>query len=345
MKKISLFMASVMSAAIIFSAASANADDVTIKVNGEEIYPEAPAVIVNSRTLVPLRAVTEALGFDVAWDSERRGIILTDGNSLVLTWIDHDHVFKTNGVSLTGSATLDATPAIMSDYTMVPLRAISEVFGANVSWDDGTRTVSVEYEKSNQSVEGLAEQLKNYEIALYEKYDAYAGYVDGTGNKVNAQIQLENGGAIDLELYPDIAPVSVSNFVKLANEHFYDGTIFHRVIKDFMIQGGGFDTSYKQLSAKTITGEFLDNQVLNLIPHEAGVLSMARADDFNSGSSQFFIVHKASNFLDGKYAAFGKVTGGMEYVNEIAQTETAKKENFGDDVPVTEQVIKTVIIK
>lgn len=343
-KKISMILATVMTVSSL-SVISARADDITINVNGSEIHPETPAVIQNDRTLVPLRAITEALGFDVAWDSNTRGITLTDGANLVMTWIDRDHAFRTNGAALTGSTVMDAAPTIMNDYTMVPLRAISEMFGAGVNWDGDSRTVSVIYTPVSTPQKGMAEQLVVYETELYNKYDAYVGYVDGNGNKTYAEIQLDNGGVIELELYPDIAPISVNNFVKLAKEQFYDGTIFHRVIKDFMIQGGGFDTSYNQKAAENIKGEFVANGVINLIPHEAGTLSMARAKDKNSGSSQFFIMHKKNDSLDGNYAAFGKVISGMEYVNAIAETQTATRDGFGDDVPVTEQVIKTVIIK
>ena len=110
------------------------------------------------------------------------------------------------------------------------------MFGATVNWDGGTSTVTIDYTKKNVE-EGLAKKFESYEKAFAEKYDAYKGYADGTGNVVNAEIQLEDGGNIELELYPDIAPKTVANFVKLANENFYDGLVFHRVIKDFMIQG------------------------------------------------------------------------------------------------------------
>ena len=175
----------------------------------------------------------------------------------------------------------------------------------------------------------------------------YKGYADGTGNVVNAEIQLEDGGNIELELYPDIAPKTVANFVKLANENFYDGLVFHRVIKDFMIQGGGYDTDMTQHETDTITGEFIQNGYFNLIPHERGVISMARtAISMDSASSQFFIMHQDSPSLNGQYASFGKVTSGMEYVDKIAETETHSLTDMGmDDVPVQNQIIKTIVIK
>ena len=168
--------------------------------------------------------------------------------------------------------------------------------------------------------EGLAKKFESYEKAFAEKYDTYKGYADGTGNVVNAEIQLEDGGNIELELYPDIAPKTVANLLNLQMEKFYNGLVFHRVIKDFMIQGGGYDTDMTQHETDTITGEFLQNGSFNMIPHERGVISMARtAMSMDSASSQFFIMHRDSPSLNGQYAAFGKVTSGMEYVDKIAE--------------------------
>lgn len=343
MKKKVFMTAAAVAASMVFAAVSAQAVD--IKVNGEKIETETPAVIVDERTLVPLRAVSEALGCDVSWDGDTQGITLTDGDSLYFTWIGRDHVFKTSAVELQDTSVMDVPPVIMNDFTMVPLRAISEIFGAQVGWDGATSTATVDYTKKTVEA-GLAEKFQTYEREMDKMYDAYKGYADGTGSVVNAEIQLENGGKIELELYPDIAPVTVENFVKLADENFYDGLIFHRVIKDFMIQGGGFDTDMEQKEADNIKGEFIVNGCFNLIPHERGVISMARAQDLNSASSQFFIMHADSDYLNGKYAAFGKVTSGMEYVDAIADVETKTIEEMGmENVPVENQVIKTIVIK
>lgn len=348
MKKTALLAASCMAAALIFTSHTAlAADDITINVNGSAITTQTPPVIVNERTLVPLRAVSDALGCDIAWDGATKGITITDGDHLVFSWIGKDHAFVTTAVALVNSAVLDSPPVIMNDYTMVPLRAVSELFGAEVNWNAAARSVDISFPYSLPQTNGLAEKFKTYEQVFYLKYDAYSAYVDGNANVVNAEIQLENGGVIELELYSDIAPESVDNFVSLAKSHFYDGLIFHRVIKDFMIQGGGFDTDYKRKEAATVAGEFIANGYFNLIPHTAGVISMARtATDYDSGSSQFFIMHKSTGSLNGQYAAFGRVTSGMEYVNEIAQTATEYNDGVGDnDVPVTQQVIKTIVIK
>ena len=153
------------------------------------------------------------------------------------------------------------------------------------------------------------------------------------------KITMENGGEIEAELYKDVAPITVENFINLVNEHFYDGLIFHRVIKGFMIQGGDPTGTGMSGSGKNIKGEFKANGVENNLKHVRGVLSMARAYDPNSASSQFFIVHQDSTFLDGQYAAFGKVTKGIEVVDEIANVKTDRR-----DKPLTEQKIKTIEI-
>lgn len=346
MKKTAFITAAVTALSAVLAAAPAHADDISVIVNGERIYPETPAVIINERTLVPLRAVTEALGCDVAWDADTRGITLCDGDNLYFTWIGRDHAFKTSMFALEAATVMEAPPEIMNDYTMVPIRAVSEMFGAKVGWDGQTSTVTVDYEKKTVT-DGLAQKFDVYEKILDRKYTEYKNYADGTGNVINAEIQLENGGVIELELYPDIAPITTSNFVKLAKEGFYDGLIFHRVIKDFMIQGGGFDKDISLKNADTIKGEFIQNGYFNLIPHERGVISMARTNQsMDSASSQFFIMHADTESLNGQYAAFGRVISGMEFVDAVADTPTRSVEELGmDDVPVENQVIKTIIIK
>ena len=158
-------------------------------------------------------------------------------------------------------------------------------------------------------------------------------------NNMNIQIEMENGGIIKAELYPDVAPITVENFVKLINENFFDGLVFHRVIEGFMIQGGGFDAVGNHKEADSIKGEFDANGVKNDLKHDRCVLSMARTMFPNSASSQFFIMHQSAPHLDGQYAAFGKVTDGMDVVDEIATCQTAP-----DDSPIVPQVIKTITI-
>ena len=151
------------------------------------------------------------------------------------------------------------------------------------------------------------------------------------------KITMENGGVIEGELYPDKAPQSVYNFIDLANHNFYDGLIFHRVIPGFMIQGGCPEGTGMGGPGYCIKGEFFFNGIKNDLRHKRGVLSMARSQSPNSAGSQFFIMHKAAPYLDGEYAAFGKVIEGMDVVNKIAETRTDYS-----DRPMQEQKIKSV---
>ena len=153
-------------------------------------------------------------------------------------------------------------------------------------------------------------------------------------------ITMENGDVIKAELYPDIAPISVNNFISLINKNFYDGVIFHRVIKGFMIQGGDPEGTGFGGPGYSIKGEFSSNGVENNLKHTEGVLSMARSMAPDSAGSQFFIMHKNSPHLDGSYAAFGKVIEGMENVNKIAETATDYS-----DRPLEDQRIKTVTVE
>ena len=135
-------------------------------------------------------------------------------------------------------------------------------------------------------------------------------------------IRVEGYGDIVVELYPDVAPITVDNFKNLVSENFYDGLIFHRIIKGFMIQGGGITEDYKEKDCPSIKGEFASNGVQNDLLHTRGVISMARTTVPDSASSQFFIMHEAAPHLDGDYAAFGKVVEGIEVVDKIASVKT-----------------------
>ena len=135
---------------------------------------------------------------------------------------------------------------------------------------------------------------------------------------VKFEIEMENGKMMSGELYPDVAPITVKNFISLIEKNFYDGLIFHRVIPGFMIQGGGLDAQMKEKACPSIKGEFRSNGVQNDLLHTRGVLSMARTMVKDSASSQFFIMHDVAPHLDGEYAAFGKIIDGLDVVDEIA---------------------------
>ena len=155
-----------------------------------------------------------------------------------------------------------------------------------------------------------------------------------------ATITMENGSKIVCELYPDIAPESVRNFISLAGRGFYNGLIFHRVIPGFMIQGGCPEGTGMGGPGYCIKGEFFFNGIKNDLKHKRGVLSMARSQSPNSAGSQFFLMHQDAKHLDNQYAAFGKVTSGMEVVDAIAATKTGR-----NDRPLEEQKIASITVE
>lgn len=156
-------------------------------------------------------------------------------------------------------------------------------------------------------------------------------------------IKIKGYGTIELELYGKEAPITVANFVKLANSGFYEGLTFHRIMSDFMIQGGGFDESGIEMDADTIKGEFPANGVDNPIPHVRGVISMARTNVMDSASSQFFIMHKDYPSLNGQYAAFGIVRKGISVVDDICDSV---KQGYNGAVSLSDRpVIESITVK
>lgn len=153
-------------------------------------------------------------------------------------------------------------------------------------------------------------------------------------------IEMQSGDVMKLELYPEIAPITVNNFISLINKGFYNGLIFHRVIRGFMIQGGDPDGNGTGGPGYSIKGEFTYNNFNNTLKHSAGVISMARSQRPDSAGSQFFIMHKDSPHLDGSYAGFGKITEGIDVVNKIAETKTDYS-----DMPLEPQVMKSVTVE
>ena len=152
--------------------------------------------------------------------------------------------------------------------------------------------------------------------------------------------EMENGDIMKAELYPEIAPITVNNFISLINKGFYDGLTFHRIIRGFMIQGGDPEGTGMGGPGYSIKGEFSYNNFKNDLKHTPGVLSMARSQNPNSAGSQFFIMHKDSPHLDGSYAAFGKVTSGLDIVDKIAEVKT----NYSD-APLEPQVMKKLTVE
>ena len=195
--------------------------------------------------------------------------------------------------------------------------------------NEGTVTTSKNNENQNN------QEIKEENM---EKTETLTG-------KHNVEIEVKDLGVIALELDADIAPITVTNFIKLVKEGFYNGLTFHRIIDGFMIQGGDPLGTGMGGSDEKIKGEFLANGVANSISHVRGVISMARAGySYDSASSQFFIVHEDSTFLDGQYASFGKVTSGMEIVDKLAEN-TKVEDNNGTVLKENQPVIKEIRIK
>ena len=197
-------------------------------------------------------------------------------------------------------------------------------------------TTNTENSTKENNTENKDEYIQNNQISNEsEENNMYS-----TG-KHHAEIVVKNYGTIALELDADVAPITVENFANLVNEGFYNGLTFHRIISGFMIQGGDPLGNGTGGSSKTIKGEFASNGVKNSISHVRGTISMARSSMPNSASSQFFIVHKDSTFLDGQYAAFGTVTSGMEVVDKICD-ETAVEDDNGTVAKNNQPVIEKI---
>jgi len=159
------------------------------------------------------------------------------------------------------------------------------------------------------------------------------------------EIRIKGMGVMTAELYPAVAPKTVANFVKLAEEKFFDGLIFHRVIKGFMIQGGGYDENMEHKDCDSIKGEFKANGFMqNDLKHTRGVLSMARTSDPDSASSQFFVMHMDAPHLDAQYAGFGKLTDGFDVLDAIANVKTGNYGWYMQDVPREPVVIETISV-
>lgn len=199
-------------------------------------------------------------------------------------------------------------------------------------------TTNTENSTKENNTENKDENIQNNQISNEsEENNMYS-----TG-KHHAEIVVKNYGTIALELDADVAPITVENFANLVNEGFYNGLTFHRIISGFMIQGGDPLGNGTGGSSKTIKGEFASNGVKNSISHVRGTISMARSSMPNSASSQFFIVHQDSIFLDGQYAAFGTVTSGMEVVDKIC-ADTAVEDDNGTVAKNNQPVIEKITI-
>ncbi|MGO4947483.1 peptidylprolyl isomerase [Blautia sp. Sow4_E7] len=200
-------------------------------------------------------------------------------------------------------------------------------------------------DESTDETDGTDEEVSGFTDGSGDSESVYADAVLDTSQPLtglhHAEIEVQDYGTIKVELDADTAPISVTNFVKLAQEHFYDGLTFHRIIDGFMIQGGDPEGTGRGGSDETIKGEFSENGVENNISHERGVISMARSSDPDSASSQFFIVQSDSTYLDGQYAAFGHVTEGMDIVDQICKD--AKPTDNNGTISADQQPVMTSV--
>ena len=211
--------------------------------------------------------------------------------------------------------------------------AVSEEEGKEAGFSDGSETDSSDSENTDSNTADSEDESAGVLLDTSEE-------LTGTHH---AEIEVKDYGTIEVELDADTAPITVTNFVKLAQEGFYDGLTFHRIMDGFMIQGGDPNGNGTGGSDENIKGEFSSNGVENDISHTRGTISMARASDPDSGSSQFFIVQSDSTFLDGDYAGFGHVTNGMDIVDQICKDSNPTDNN--GTIPADEQpVIETVKI-
>ena len=342
----------------------AKSDD-SLGIQGINATPTTSAVLVNGKTVAfdsyniagnnyfKLRDLAFTLNstvkqFKVDWDSAQNSINLT--NSLPYSAVGGEMQGKGAGEKVATPTSsivyLDGREIQLTAYNIggnnyFKLRDIGQAIDFGVGWDDATRIITIDtstsYTENDMPIDvspvADLESENNPSVTTENEPAIFA-------DPIIATITMKNGGVIKLELYPDIAPQSVYNFAYLARQGFYDGLIFHRVIEGFVIQGGDPDGNGAGGPGYAIKGEFKLNGFDNPLKHERGIISMARSQRPDSAGSQFFIVHKDSTFLDGQYAAFGKVISGMDVVDEIAQTPTR-----GADRPVEDIIIKTITIE
>lgn len=297
-KHISLFLKIFLLSLLIVGTTFAST--IKLEVNGSIVLAPTAPIQENGTTLVPLRLISEALNSAVSYDSKTQNITISKGETLLQLTLGSTQATSNGNVK-----PLSIAPRLINGITMVPLRFISENLGCIVNWDAKAQTISIQNQVATLPI---------------------------------ATITIKDLGTIQAELFPALAPNTVNNFISLANQKFYDGLIFHRVIGDFMIQGGcplGNGTGGPGYS---IAGEFESNGfTTNTLAHTPGILSMARSFMPNSAGSQFFIMTSHSPHLDGDYAAFGRVISGMDIIEQIKSIPTNS-----NDQPLTPVVIESI---
>ena len=280
---------------------------IQIRLNNQILNTPIAPVQESGTTLVPLRVISENLGANVNFNSKNKTITITkDDQKIVLT------LGKTETLVNNVKQTLTKAPTTLQNTTMVPLRFVSEQLNCAVDWDNNAKLISITSKNSSN-----ADQKTELPMAT---------------------LKIKDYGTVTLELYPEMAPNTVNNFIALANSGFYDGLTFHRIISDFMIQGGDPNGTGTGGPGYSIAGEFAINGFeQNTLSHEVGVISMARTSAPNSAGSQFFIVSGEATYLDGQYAAFGKVTSGLDIIDKVQNVPTGPY-----DKPNTPVVIESL---
>lgn len=283
------------------------ASTIELNLNGKSLESPVAPIMENGTTLVPLRLISENLAATVSYNQEAKTISITSTDTSMLLTLGSTEV-KVNG----DIVSLAMAPRSINGTTMVPLRFISENLNCKVNWDAENQLITIT---------SLNADLPNTSSTL-----------------PTATIVVKDYGTITLELYPDIAPTTVNNFIFLANSQFYDGLTFHRIIDDFMIQGGDPLGNGTGGPGYTIIGEFSGNGfTTNTLSHTRGVISMARSNHPDSAGSQFFITSADATYLDGQYAAFGKVLTGLDIVDKLSDVATN-----ANDAPLNPVVIESI---
>ena len=297
--------------------------------NYEELKDKPYSLVEN---LFPLSVVADMYGVDIA--EFKASLTLPEDYPDTAPWGEAmgdvpfgTYVYAFEGLSASGLSIDESVALIRDTY------GLGAEYTANTPFKFVRPILdTIVYDEQVASQKEMEEQMAKDAEELPSKLE----------EKLYFTITLSNGSVMKGELYPDLAPITVANFVELVKAKFYDGLIFHRVIDGFMIQGGCYNKSMEPKTSATIQGEFYANGVSNALKHERGVISMARTDDPNSASSQFFIMQEANEYLDGNYAAFGKITKGLEVIDKIAKSETTSNDMGMTDVPVKPIVIKTI---
>ncbi len=281
--------------------AHANSRDISLLIDHRQVVANVPPQVINGRAVAPLRVIFERLGANVSWDASA-GTITAKRGATTITMQRNQSNAVLNGKSVK----LDVPAVTVRGSLMVPLRFVADALNAETQWDPVQRVVSVYSQK----------------LPL-------------------VTIEMQDGKKIVLELYPKVAPNTVNNFISLVRKGFYNGIIFHRIIPGFMIHGGDPLGQGYGGPGYSIKGEFSANKFDNPLLHKRGVLSMARSRFNDTAGSQFFIMVADTPYLDGQYAAFGKVRSGINHVDAIVSLPA----DLDTDRPFTPPIMKKVTVQ